>query len=382
MPVKKIPCTIMRAGTSKGVFLYEKDLPQDPKERELTILKIFGSPDARQIDGLGGADALTSKVAIIAPSTGPDHDVRYTYAQVAIDQPRIHTKGICGNISSGVGPFAIDEGLVEATEPFTKVRVFNTNTNKVFVETVPVKDGKAEVYGDYTIDGVPGTGAEVELDFSATAGAITGKLLPTGNVIDLVEVPGFGKIEMSIVDCGTTVVFIRAKDVGMTGTETPYQVDSDKQLLEKLEMIRGTAASMLGFCGKPEEARLVTANSPHMAILSPATDYLSYLNNDKVERNQIDFVSRLMFMQKMHKTYPGTGSFSTAIASLLEGTIANEMYRLSEREKDGAVAIGHPAGILKVGADLEKTEDGFVVKKCSISRTARRIMDGYVYIRL
>lgn len=380
MPIQKIRCVIMRAGTSKGVFLHESDLPTDKQDRTEVILKIFGSPDLRQIDGLGGADPLTSKVAIIAPSDCEDYDVRYTYGQVAIDQPIIHTKGICGNISSGVGPFAIDEGLVKAKEPITSVRIYNTNTDKIFVAEVPVCNGRAAVYGDYAIAGVPGTGAQIDMDFSKTAGAVTGKLLPTGNTIDEINVEEIGKIDVSVVDCSTVEVFIRAKDVGLTGIETPSEIDQNPGLLERLERIRGTAACLLGFCSEPEKARLETANSPHLVIVSPVQRYISYLDGSVINTDDIDIVARLIFMQKTHKTYAGTGSFCTAVASLINGTIANEVYAAGSHRGE-LVRIGHPVGIIEVTAAIEKTTYGFNVKRCGISRTARRIMDGWVYIR-
>lgn len=377
--MKKIRCVILRGGTSKGVYLREEDLPTNAEERKKTILRIFGSPDKRQIDGLGGADALTSKMAIIGKSEMPDCDVDYLFGQVSIDEPSIHTRGICGNITSGVGPFAVDEGLVEAVEPFTTVRIFNRNTNKRIIATVPVKDGRAMTEGDYAIAGVPGTGARITLDFSDASGAITGKLLPTGHTIDQLQVKGVGTIPVSIVDCCQVQVFVRPEDVGMTGRETPFEIDADAALLNRLEQVRGTAAAMLGFCSSPEEARHVTANSPHLVIARKAEDYCSYLDQTPVRAEEIDLMARMMFMQKTHKTYAGTGSMCTAVASLIDGTLIHEVCR-PEAEKAGCVRIGHPAGVIEVEAAVEQENGISVVKKVGISRTARRIMDGFVYI--
>jgi 2-methylaconitate cis-trans-isomerase PrpF len=195
---RKIPCVIQRGGTSKGVYLHEKDLPKDPNLRNKVILAIFGSPDIRQIDGLGGADPLTSKCAIIGPPERPDADINYTMAQVDITQPILDFKGNCGNISSGVGPFAIDEGLVSVKEPETVVRIYNTNTQKILKAFVQTSQGKSKYTGDYAIDGVPGTGSKILLDYSETEGAATGKLLPTGNPTDVISIPSIGKIEISI----------------------------------------------------------------------------------------------------------------------------------------------------------------------------------------
>lgn len=216
----RIPTVIMRGGTSKAIFLKKNDLPTDQKLRDKIILAIFGSPDVRQIDGLGGADPLTSKLAIIGPSTRPDADVEYTFAQVSFTDAYVDYSGNCGNISSAVAPFAIDESIVAATEPVTRVRIYNTNTGKMLYSDVQVKDGKARVTGDCKIDGVPGTGAEILMDFASTAGAATGKLLPTGNVTDFIET-SHGKLEVSMVDCANPCVFVRAKDIGMKGTESP-----------------------------------------------------------------------------------------------------------------------------------------------------------------
>ena len=378
--MRKIPCTIIRGGTSKGVYLHAEDLPQDPKEREKVILKIFGSPDKRQIDGLGGADALTSKVAIVAKSDCPDYDVIYTYGQVAIDQPAVFFRGICGNISSGVGPFAIDEGMVEAKEPVTEVRIYNTNTKKVFRAQVLVKDGKADVYGDYSIAGVPGTGARVKLDFSQTAGAITGKLLPTGNARDIVTVDGYGEMEVSIVDCSVLEVYVDAKTVGIKGTETPAEIDGNEELLKKCEALRGTVATMMGLSSAPAAAQKESANIPHLVIVSQAADYTSYLDGSTIGKDDIDFAARMLFMQKTHKTYAGTGSVCTSVAAMIPGTVVNQ-YMSEEAKKRNEIRIGHPGGVINVETSVSTQEGSAKVDYVEFSRTARRIMDGFVYIR-
>ncbi|MBN1318755.1 MAG: PrpF protein, partial [Anaerolineales bacterium] len=218
---KRIRCAFMRGGTSRGLFVMRNELPADPVMRDKVILRMYGSPDIRQIDGMGGADSLTSKLAIIGPPTRTDADVDYTFAQVSITKPLVDYKGNCGNISSAVGPFAIDQGLVEPVEPVTTVRIHQTNTDKLIIAQVPVVNGMARVEGDYKIDGVPGTGARIGLDFSDTAGAVTGSLLPTGHPMDRMDVPGVGPIDMTIVDAANPCVFVRAADLGIRGTETP-----------------------------------------------------------------------------------------------------------------------------------------------------------------
>ncbi|WIV11969.1 PrpF domain-containing protein [Proteiniborus sp. MB09-C3] len=375
----KTPVVIMRAGTSKGIFIKEENLPKDQKERDQLILKIFGSPDIRQIDGLGGADPLTSKLAIIGPSTREDADVDYTFGQVSYVAPKIDYSGNCGNISAGVGPFAVDEGLVKVEEPFTTVRVHNTNTGKLIIERVEVVNGKAKVTGDYSIAGVPGTGSEIVIDFSDTAGAATGKLLPTGNVVDKIEVTGYGEIEASLVDAANPVVFVRAKDLGLTGIETPSQIDENKAMLATLEEIRGKGAAMMGLVSDWKNAVKEAPAFPMIAFVSPAQDYVDFTKGRKISENDVDFVSRLMFMQVVHKTYAGTATTCTGAAARIEGTIVNEAMNAKGKGKDAILRIGHPAGVITIDVAASKEGNGWKLEKAAINRTARRIMDGNCY---
>lgn len=373
------PVVIMRAGTSKGIFIKEQDLPKDQNEREALILKIFGSPDVRQIDGLGGADPLTSKLAIIGPSTRPDADVDYTFGQVSYVAPKIDFSGNCGNISAGVGPFAVDEGFVKVVEPVTTVRVHNTNTGKILVENVEVVSGKAKVTGNYAIAGVPGTGSEITIDFSDTAGAATGKLLPTGNVIDKIEVSGVGTIEASLIDAANPVVFVRAKDLGLEGIETPAQIDENKRLLSTLEEIRGKAAVMMGLVDTWENAVKDAPAFPMIAYISPAQDYKDFTKGKLIESKEIDFVSRLMFMQVTHKTYAGTATICTGAAARVEGTIVNEAMVAGGKGTESILNIGHPAGIIDIDVAAALDNGAWKLEKAAISRTARRIMEGACY---
>ena len=225
---RRIPCVIQRAGTSKGVYFHEKDLPENPKSREKVILSVFGSPDIRQIDGLGGADPLTSKVAIIGLSKRSDADVNYTMGQVSIDEAFVDFSGNCGNISSGVGPFAIDEGLVTVKEPQTVVRIYNTNTKKILKAYVETSGGKAKYTGDYAIDGVPGTGSKILLDYSETSATLGKGVLPTGNPVDVISFPAIGKAEVSIVDVGNPACFFKAESLGFLGTEGPHGPEDNR----------------------------------------------------------------------------------------------------------------------------------------------------------
>jgi 2-methylaconitate cis-trans-isomerase PrpF len=373
-----IRCSIMRGGTSKAVFLMENDLPCDEIIKKKIILSIFGSPDKRQIDGLGGADPLTSKCAVIGPSNRNDADVDYSFYQIGIDS-EIVKPSICGNISAAVGPFAIDENLVKTTEPITLVRIYNTHTQKVIYAEVPTVGGKAAVGGNFKIDGVPGTGAKIMLDWRNVVGVETGELLPTGNVKDKIFIKEIGEITISIVDCGNPTVFIRAEEIGLKGIEGPDIVDSNKSLLEKLELIRGAAGELAGIIQDRYQSRKQNPNHPLLAFVSPPMTYTTYTGKN-VNAEQVDLVSRMMFMQIMHKTYAGSGAICTGVASKIEGTIPYELSS-KETQKEKVFRIGHPSGIMEVEAEVDKEKGAYEIKRAAMGRTARKIMDGYVYVR-
>ena len=376
--MKELPCTIMRGGTSKGIFIMSHELPADPEERDKEICKIFGSPDVRQIDGLGGADVLTSKLAIISPSSRPDADVEYTFGQVSFEEQMIDYKGNCGNISAAVGPYAIDKGMVKAVEPVTTVRIYLTNSGKILTEEVPVKDGKPVVYGDCRIDGVPGTGARIDIDWSEIIGTFSGSLLPTGNAIDSLEIDGT-VYPVSLVDAGNPLVFIRAESLGMRGTETPAQIEGNKELMETIEKIRSRAAVMFGLVEKEEDAYEKSAYIPFFAIVSPPADYTCF-NGTEVKKEEVDLVSRLLFMHHMHKAYPITGTVCTGSAMKVPGTIP-WLAMTEEARKRTALRIGHPTGALEVKVDADTSVTPAKIKYVKVFRTARKIMDGTVYIR-
>lgn len=377
-------CVIMRGGTSKAVFLKENDLPRDPVARKNLILGVFGSPDKRQIDGLGGADPLTSKLAIIGP---PCRDPRaagthltYTFGQVEIDAPEIDYLSLCGNISSAVGAYAIYEGLVEATEPITTVRAYNTNLNRVLTIEVPVQGSRPLERGDFAVPGVPGTGARILVDFADTAGAACGALLPTGNSADRLDIPGFGTIEASLLDIGNAHVFIRARDVGLLGTETAAEIDARTELCDLLERIRGAAAHRMKMLSDPSRSKAESPATPILGMVSPPADYRNDLARTNVKADQTDLVSRLMFMQQMHKTYAGTSTVCTGVASRIGGTIVHEMARPEMRDRD-VVRIGHPAGVVETETRVELSGNNYLVRRATLGRTARRIMEGYAYPR-
>lgn len=375
---RKLRTAIYRSGTSKGIYLHASDLPQEKELRDKVILRLFGSPDVRQIDGLGGADPLTSKLAIIEPSSREDADIDYTFVQVSFESAKLDYSGNCGNISAGVGPFAVDQGLVQVVEPITTVRIHNTNTGKIIVADVPVHEGKASIYGDYKVAGVPGTGAKIALDFADTAGAVTGNVLPTGKAIDEVNIDGFGKLEITIVDAANPVVFVRAQDLKLTGIENPAEVDSNAELCSLLEKIRGKAAEMIGMVTEANKAKEEAPAFPMIAFVSAPQDYIDFTTGNTITSDQVDIVSRLMFMQVMHKTYAGTGTICTGTAAKIPGTIVNQALRPEAMER-GLINIGHPAGVIDIDVQVT-TDEEIVLKRAAIGRTARRIMQGDAYI--
>lgn len=384
-PNKKVPCVYMRGGTSKAVFFKGTDLPADETEREKVILSAFGSPDRRQIDGMGGANTSTSKCAVITKSIRPDADVDYDFGQVDVINPIVGKTMNCGNISAAVGPYAIDEGFVEAVEPMTSVRIFNTNTQKIIIEEVPVKDGRAVTEGDFAIDGVPGTGAKVMLKFVAPQGAASGKLLPTGNAKDAIEIEG-KMYEYSFVDAANPVIFVHPEDFGVTGTEIPTEFNAgsnSREICRILEIIRGTGAITLGFAKNLEDARINSQTLPKIAFVAKPLDYITG-SGKPIEKNSIDCVGRLFSVgMKMIDAYMGTGAICTVTAANTLGTIVNEI--VCENNSTNHVThlrIGHPWGVMDAYADLRDNADGtHTVLSGNLDRTARRIMEGYVYVR-
>jgi 2-methylaconitate cis-trans-isomerase PrpF len=362
-----VPCTVMRGGTSKGLFFLESDLPADPQLRERILLEAMGSPDPRQIDGLGGADTLTSKIVIVSKSTAPGIDLNYTFGQVGIDLPYVSYSANCGNLSAAVGVYAIQNGLIPAQAPLTTVRIYNTNTRQVLVSRVPVTGGRASVAGDCAIAGVPGTSAEILLDFARTLGASTGRLLPSGQRVDQLAVPELGKtIPVSIVDVAKATVFFQAADLGLDGGESPAQFTAE--ILDRFWAVRNAAARLAGLT---PESRL-----PHPVAVAAPRDYVNFMTGATVRAGEVSFVARRVGgpPPRLHKAFAATGAVCTAVAALLPGTVVHQVAR---RFDDHVVRIGHPTGVFPVRARLGS--DGQLLE-ATYSRTARRILDGTVYV--
>jgi 2-methylaconitate cis-trans-isomerase PrpF len=376
---KRIPAVLMRGGTSKGLFFHADHLPADPKVRDAVILAAYGSPDPnrRQIDGVGGAVSTTSKVAIISRSTSPDYDVVYNFGQVSIDRPLIDYKGNCGNISSAVGPFAVDEGLVPAVEPITRVRIHQKNTDKLIIAEVPVKNGRFDEEGDYEIAGVPGTGARITLRFSDPGGSVTGSLFPTGNRRDDLQVPGVGTVTLTIIDAANPVVLVPADRLDLKGTEIE-EIDTGEEIKAKLENIRCAAAVKIGLTETMEEATRRSQAVPKIAVIAPAASYRTVGGSD-VDGKEIDLVGRYMSMGTLHKSFAVSGAVATVGAALVSGTVAHEQLNEAGTQKP-IMKIGHPGGVIDVGAVIKDEDGKLSYAEAAVGRTARRLMEGLVLV--
>ncbi len=370
---------VMRGGTSRGVFFLQPDLPVEPALRDRVILAVFGGGDpyGRQVDGLGGATSTTSKVVIVGPPSVPDADVDYTFGQVSVTEPLVDYGGTCGNLTAAVGPFAMEEGLVRGTDPVTTVRIWQTNTRKRIHAHVPTRHALPEVEGDYAIDGVPGTGARIALDFLDPAGSVTGRLLPTGQASEVLDVPGVGRVTVSLVDAVNPVVFVRPEEFGLQGTEGPEEVDGNPDLLRRLELVRAHAAVRMGIVPSPEEATRRSPGIPKLAWVGPPTAYRS-LRGALVAAEDVDLVARILSMGKLHRAYALSGAACTAVAAQVEGTVVHEALRGAPEE--GRLRLGHPSGVLEVGASVAWRDGAWQVQKVTTYRTARRLMEGYALV--
>lgn len=379
MEIYRVPAVIMRGGTSKGVYILEKDMPAEREKWDSLLLRIMGSPDKKQIDGLGGSQSVTSKVAIVGPSSRPDADVDYTFAQVSVDKPIVSYKGNCGNISSGVGPFAIETGLVEAREGQTTVRIYNTNTDKIIAADIRTENGRVVYEGDFAIAGVPGTASPIRLKFVDPAGTLGKGLLPTGSSVDVLEVPDLGPVEVSIVDAANPLVFVRARDLGLSGRELPDELNADPQKLDLLEKVRGLAAVKLGLIEDWTRSAWETPGIPKMTFVAEPADYLA-ADGREIKGEEIDLMSRMMSMQKAHPSYAMTGAMCTAAAAVIPGSVVNQVCRKGMNPQ--FIRIGHGSGILECGVDYE--ENGAVpqIQDTFGFRTANLIMEGTVRAEL
>jgi hypothetical protein len=364
MSQRRIRAVYMRGGTSRCLVFHEEDLPHAGAGRDRILLSALGSPDSygRQLDGLGGGISSLSKACIIGPSTHPEADVDYTFAQVEVRVPVVDYKANCGNCSSAVGPFAIDEGLVKATDDETIVRIHNTNTRKIIVAHVPVQDGEAAVEGDFELAGVTGRGARIALDFLDPGGAGTGRLLPGGAPREVI-----GGVEASMVDATNPVVFVRARDLGLTGVERPEAIDADRDLAARLEAIRVEAAGRMGITG--------SASVPKVAMVAPAIGFTG-LDGNTYDAGAVDLVARVISMGNCHRAFALTAAMCAAVAARIEGTVVHECCGSNV----GDVRLGHPSGVLPIAASVSARDGAPWARHVTVYRTARRLMEGFVRV--
>jgi 2-methylaconitate cis-trans-isomerase PrpF len=372
----KIPCSIYRGGTSKGLFLRRGDLPTDKENRDRTILSLFGSPDPKQIDGLGGAQPTTSKLAIVEKSSRPDADVDYTFAQVSIDKAYVDYKPNCGNISSAVGPFAFEQGMVGATnDGLASVRIYNTNTNSIIVSRFRVEDGHFVIDGDTEIPGVPGTASPVYLDFFDEGGGTTGNLFPTGNRTDLVTLPGGESFHVTVIDVGNLTAIMDGDELGFSGTEV--RETEINPMLSKMESVRVAVGRMIGLFRDDEVVSPTSHALPKVAVVQSPSTYQT-TNGKRIVAKEYDIAARVLTMGKLHPTYAVTGGIALSASSKFMGTIT---YKKSSQvsRRDTQLKIGHPAGILEMQAQVIGNPKPKVAK-VTLVRTARPLIEGNAWI--
>ncbi|HEY7744464.1 MAG TPA: PrpF domain-containing protein [Burkholderiales bacterium] len=376
----KIPAVFMRGGTSNAVVFNAKDLPQDRAQWDAIFLAAIGSPDpyGRQLDGMGGGVSSLSKVCVVGPPSRNDADIDYTFAQVQVKEARVDYGANCGNMSSAMGPFAVDEGLVKVSGPEALVRVHNTNTKKIIWSKFPLDNGQAAVDGDLAIPGVAGTGAPVKLEFREPGGATTGKLLPTGNAAEMLNVPGYGRFRVSMVDAANACVFARASDLGIKGTELPEEIDANPELLKKLAAIRIAASIAMGITKTPEEAAK-RATVPFVGFVSGPQEAKT-LTGERIEAGGVDLTARMMSSGQPHRALPLTCTLCLAVAARVEGTVVNEVARPAHNP-EAEIRIGMPSGVLTAAASVRKLEGQWYAEQGAFYRTQRRMFEGNVLLR-
>ena len=350
----KIPCVLMRGGTSRGPFLLASDLPADPARRDAVLMKIMGSPDPLQLNGLGGGKSVTSKTAIVSRSREPGADVDYLFAQVKVKEAVVDTKPNCGNMLAAVGPFAIEAGLVAARDPETVVRIFNVNTRTVIEAIVQTPGGQVRYDGDTRIDGVPEPAAPIKLTFLDAVGAMTGRLLPTGNIVDVID-----GVQVSCVDMAMPVFVMAARDFGKTGAETPEELEADREMFARIAAIRLKAGRMMGL---GDVSRSVV---PKPVLVSEP-------------RAGGSITSRYLTPLTCHRSHAATGALAVGVAAMLPGSVAHGFASLPA--SGGAVCVEHPAGRIEMDLELTGMPGNPQVRRASLVRTARRIFEGNVIV--
>lgn len=367
----------MRGGTSKGLMLHGRDLPDERNDWAPLLCAAMGSPDenGRQLNGMGGGLSSLSKVCVLASSTRHDADVDFTFAQVMIKEARVDYRANCGNMSSAVGPFAFDEGLVTEHDGQCVVRIYNTNTDKIIRSTFDVDESFTRYEGDLAIPGVSGTGAPIRLDFLEPGGATTGHLLPTGHVTDWIELSGREPVEVSLVDAANAAVFVCARDVGLRGNELPHELDAREDVLAVLEELRRAASVRMGISADLAAASLTTS-VPFVCVVSES-DESTTLSGQVIDATQADLLARVISNGQPHRALPLTIALCTAVAARLEGSVVHRSLRETH---DGPLRLAMPSGLLSVDADVQRHESEWTAHSGTFFRTARRLFDGRVWI--
>ncbi len=390
----RIPAVFMRGGTSKGVFFHKDALPDDPIARDALLLRVIGSPDpyGKQIDGMGGASSSTSKVVVLSRSMREDSDVDYLFGQVSIDAPLIDWSGNCGNLSAAVGPFAVAEGLVPAPrDGIATVRIWQQNLRKRIIAHVPVLNGDVVEEGDFELDGVTFPAAEVKLEFldpggasEESSGGDAGRagrgMFPTGRLVETIGTRD-GAFDVTLIDAGNPTVFVEARSLGLDGTELQGPFNADDELLVRCERLRARAAVSMGIAKNEEEATRMRQHVPKLIFVAPPKSYRTS-RGVTVDPKSIQILARAVSMGKLHHAMTGTGAIAIAVAANIPGTLVNgllDSVRLAAR--GGALRFGHPSGVLQVAATAERRADGhWAVGKVCMSRSARRLMEGFVRV--
>jgi 2-methylaconitate cis-trans-isomerase PrpF len=374
--IHKIPAVIMRGGTSKGLVLRNSDLPSDPALRDEVIIRLYGTPDINQIDGLGGGTSLQSKLALVGRPTHPDADIDYTFGQVSLDSKRIDYNVTCGNFVTAVGLYAAEEGYVQLKEPTTDVHIYNTNTNKIIVAEIPVKDGQVQYEGDFVIDGVSEASSRIMINFLDSGGGFTGKTLPTGNPIDLVQLKDGRDFQVTIIDCANVVIFVQATDLGLKGIELEREINGNPYLLDTLEHIRVECGILIGVIKDDREVVSPSTHAlPKIALVSSSSEYTTN-KNKLIQETDVDIVSRYISMGSLHRAYAVSGAMALATATKIPGSIPNQLFSSHNPE----VKIGHPSGIVEVESVVVQDGNDWSVTRAANGRTARRLMEGYAHV--
>jgi 2-methylaconitate cis-trans-isomerase PrpF len=370
-----IPAIFMRGGSSKGVFFHARDLPAERAARDAIFLAVLGSPDpyGRQLDGMGGGISSLSKAVIIGPPTHPDADVDYLFAQVAVDKPVVDWSSNCGNLSSAVGPFAVDEALVRVADGEALVRIHQVNTKRMIHARFPVRGGKAVTAGDFTMAGVAGSGARIRLDFLAPGGGATGRLLPTGNPQDTLHHEGRA-FAVSLIDAANACVFLDARDFGLTGTESPDAIEADPARMALFDSLRRKAGVMMGLAASPEAVGLAL---PKIAVVASPAAYHA-LDGAAFTADTHDIAVRMISMERAHRAVPLTGGMCLGVASRITGSVPHRLAGPPTRADETRVA--NPSGVLSVGAEVREAAAGWHAESAVVYRSARRLMQGAVAV--